>query len=80
MTAVYGIASAGNDGSAGAALSAFRTALVVPVVMVVLGALITALGLRRRKGTTPPSAGPVRPAQEVGARSGTEAPGPVPVP
>ncbi|MFC9857109.1 MULTISPECIES: MFS transporter [unclassified Streptomyces] len=77
VTAVYGIASAGADGSAGATLTAFRAALVVPVVMVVLGALITALGLRRRKGTRPPVTGS---HQELGARSGAVAPGAVPVP
>lgn len=51
VTAVYGVVSAGTDGSAEATQAAFRAALVVPVVMVVLGALITASGLRadRRK-------------------------------
>ncbi|WSL55176.1 MFS transporter [Streptomyces sp. NBC_01725] len=44
VTAVYGLASAtGADG----ALGAFRAALVVPVVMVVLGLVITATGLGR---------------------------------
>ncbi len=46
VTAVYGIASAGTDGSPGAVLNAYRTALVVPVVMVLLGAVVSALGLR----------------------------------
>ncbi|MFF2063696.1 MFS transporter [Streptomyces sp. NPDC058200] len=46
VTAVYGIAVAGTDGSPAATLDAFRTALMVPVAMVALGALITATGLR----------------------------------
>ncbi|MEU6890133.1 MFS transporter [Streptomyces viridosporus] len=50
VTAVYGIAAAGADGSPGAVLDAYRTALVVPVVMVLLGAAVSALGLR---GTRP---------------------------
>lgn len=49
-TAVYGIASTGGDGSPGAVLDAYRAALVVPVVMVVLGAAVSAFGLR---GTGP---------------------------
>ncbi|MGV4891986.1 MFS transporter [Streptomyces viridosporus] len=59
VTAVYGIAAAGTDGSPGAVLDAYRTALVVPVVMVLLGAAVSALGLRgtrpagRRKGAAP---------------------------
>lgn len=47
VTAVYGIAAAGADGSPGAVLDAYRTALVVPVVMVLLGAAVSAFGLRR---------------------------------
>lgn len=60
VTAVYGIASADTDGSPGAVLDAYRTALVVPVVMVLLGAAVSALGLRdagpadgRRKDAAP---------------------------
>ncbi|WP_346434011.1 MFS transporter [Nonomuraea composti] len=45
-TAVYGLAAAGADGSPAGALAAYRTALVVPVVMVVVGAVISAFGLR----------------------------------
>ncbi|MDO0935538.1 MFS transporter [Streptomyces sp. DG2A-72] len=44
VTAVYGLASTGSGPEA--TLSAFRTALWVPVVMVVLGLLISALTLR----------------------------------
>ncbi|MBT2444424.1 MFS transporter [Streptomyces sp. ISL-36] len=40
VTAVYGISGGGLDG--------FRAALIVPVVMVTLGALVTATGLRSR--------------------------------
>ncbi|MFK4066402.1 MFS transporter [Streptomyces sp. NPDC029674] len=46
VTAVYGIAAAGADGSPGTVLDAYRTALVVPVVMVLLGAAVSAWGLR----------------------------------
>ncbi|MGV9273224.1 MFS transporter [Streptomyces griseosporeus] len=46
VTAVYGIASAGTDGSPAAVLDAYRTALAVPVVMVLLGAAVSAAGLR----------------------------------
>ncbi|MDT0320613.1 MFS transporter [Streptomyces millisiae] len=45
VTAGYGIAVAGSDGSPGAVLDAYRTALVVPVVMVLLGAVVSAFGL-----------------------------------
>jgi MFS family permease len=57
VSTVYGIAAAGSDGSPGAALDAYRTALVVPVAMVLLGAAVSAFGLRsarpagQRKGT-----------------------------
>jgi MFS family permease len=44
VTAVYGLASTGSG--PGETLSAFRTALVVPVAMVALGLLISALGAR----------------------------------
>ncbi|RCG17696.1 MFS transporter [Streptomyces reniochalinae] len=46
VTAVYGIAALGGDGSPDAVLDAYRTSLVVPVVMVLLGAAVSALGLR----------------------------------
>ncbi|MGX1128019.1 MFS family permease [Streptomyces glaucescens] len=46
VTAVYGITAADADGSPGAALDAYRTALIVPVVMVLLGAAVSAFGLR----------------------------------
>jgi MFS family permease len=46
VTAVYGFASAGAGGSPGAVLDAYRSALVVPAVMVLLGAAISVFGLR----------------------------------
>jgi MFS family permease len=46
VTAMYGIAAAGANGSPDAVLDAYRTALVVPVVMVLLGATVSAFGLR----------------------------------
>ncbi|MFF9810021.1 MFS transporter [Streptomyces coeruleorubidus] len=49
VTAVYGIAAADADGSPGAVLDAYRTALVVPVVMVLLGAAVSAFGLRNAR-------------------------------
>ncbi|MFB4303907.1 MFS transporter [Actinomadura sp. NTSP31] len=62
VTAVYGMAAAGADGSPDAVLDAYRTALVIPVVMVLLGAAVSAFGLRgtgpaggRRKGPAPGS-------------------------
>ncbi|MFK0225852.1 MFS transporter [Streptomyces sp. NPDC090303] len=48
VTAVYGIAGGGLGG--------FRAALVVPVVMVTLGALITATGVRAGRRTEAPEA------------------------
>ncbi|MGA5197265.1 MFS transporter [Streptomyces exfoliatus] len=45
VTAVYGLAGGGLDG--------FRAALVVPLVMVVLGAVITATGVRGGAARTP---------------------------
>ncbi|MFB6630085.1 MFS transporter [Streptomyces sp. NPDC056362] len=48
VTAVYGIAGGGLGG--------FRAALVVPVVMVTLGALITATGVRAGRRTEVPEA------------------------
>ncbi|WP_346092213.1 MFS transporter [Streptomyces olivaceiscleroticus] len=60
VTAVYGVVAAGTDGSSGGVLDAYRTALVVPVVMVLLGAVVAGLGLRgarsvggRRQGVPP---------------------------
>ncbi|MET9518364.1 MFS transporter [Streptomyces sp. NPDC002994] len=50
VTAVYGLVAAGGDGSPESTLSAFRAALTVPVAMVVVGAVITAFGLRGRRG------------------------------
>lgn len=85
VTAVYGLASAGTDGTPGSTLDAFRAALVVPVAMVTVGALITALGLRTAKNprrreaaeasvpapsvSPPPQA--ARPAPSSAAPSGT---------
>ncbi|MFD3925864.1 MFS transporter [Streptomyces sp. NPDC058614] len=49
VTAVYGLASTGSGSAANdpdAMLSAFRAALTVPVAMVVLGALVSALSVR----------------------------------
>ncbi|MFE6281060.1 MFS transporter [Streptomyces sp. NPDC057877] len=54
VTAVYGIAAADADGSPAAVLDAYRTALVVPVVMVLLGAVVSAFGLRGRRGRGQP--------------------------
>ncbi|MBC6460224.1 MFS transporter [Actinomadura sp. HBU206391] len=45
------VAVLGTGRSADAELSAFRTALIVPVAAVVLGALVIAFGLRHRAGT-----------------------------
>ncbi|MGW3726538.1 MFS transporter [Streptomyces sp. F001] len=47
VTAVYGLASSGFGPEA--TLSAFRTALTVPVAMVVLGALVSALSVRAER-------------------------------
>ncbi|MFF2526466.1 MFS transporter [Streptomyces liangshanensis] len=55
VTAVYGIAVAGGDGSAADTLGAYRAALVVPVVMVGLGAVLTATGLRDTRPPAPPA-------------------------
>ncbi|MDQ1028607.1 MFS family permease [Streptomyces umbrinus] len=57
VTAVYGLASSGASAGSDpdATLSAFRAALIVPVAMVTLGALLSSFGLRSR--TKPPSAG-----------------------
>ncbi|MFD0473662.1 hypothetical protein ACFQ0B_39450 [Nonomuraea thailandensis] len=45
VTAVYGFAVAGGDGSPAAVLDAYRSALVVPVVMVLAGTGIAAFSL-----------------------------------
>ncbi|MEV4034437.1 MFS transporter [Streptomyces umbrinus] len=63
VTAVYGLASSGASASSDpdATLSAFHAALIVPVAMVTLGALLSSFGLRSR--TKPPTAGaPIGPA------------------
>lgn len=52
VTAVHGLASATGEE---ATLGAYRAALVVPVVMVLLGLAVTATGLRRRKPLAPHS-------------------------
>ncbi|MFH8423459.1 hypothetical protein [Streptomyces sp. NPDC018038] len=61
VTAVYGISGGGLDG--------VRAALVVPLAMVALGAVVTATGLRARPaGPVGPAgrpAGPVGPAAEL---------------
>ncbi|MGW3418581.1 MFS transporter [Streptomyces phaeochromogenes] len=57
VTAVYGLASSGAPAGSDpdATLSAFRAALIVPVAMVTLGALLSSFGLRSH--TKPPTAG-----------------------
>lgn len=72
VTAVYGLASsrasAGSDPDA--TLSAFRAALIVPVAMVTLGALLSSFGIGSR--TKPPSAGaPAAPAAPTTAETAT---------
>ncbi|MBO0513082.1 MFS transporter [Streptomyces beijiangensis] len=49
VTAVYGLALPAGDPGPGETLDAFRTALGVPLAMAVLGAVVTALGLRNRR-------------------------------
>ncbi|WP_328771027.1 MFS transporter [Streptomyces sp. NBC_00286] len=49
VTAVYGLASSPRSDPE-STLSAFRTALIVPVVMVTLGALLSSFGLRGGRG------------------------------
>ncbi|MCW8097415.1 MFS transporter [Streptomyces tauricus] len=75
VTAVYGLASqgaaAGPDPDPEATLSAFRAALVVPVVMVTLGALLSSFGLGRRPEPRAQAAAPA--AAATGAAPG-EAP------
>jgi MFS family permease len=74
VTAVYGLASTGSDDPE-STLSAFRAALIVPVVMVTLGALLSSFGLRgqgqgrgRGRGRVKPVAG-----ASAGGRSPAEA-------
>ncbi|WP_405544908.1 MFS transporter [Streptomyces phaeochromogenes] len=57
VTAVYGLASSGASAGSDpdATLSAFRAALIVPVAMVTLGALLSSFGIGSR--TKPPTAG-----------------------
>ncbi|MFI6282279.1 MFS transporter [Streptomyces sp. NPDC050988] len=77
VTAVYGLASSGaSTGSdPDAALSAFRAALIVPVGMVTLGALLSSFGLGSR--TKPPTAGaPIGPAAPTTAAATVIAPAP----
>lgn len=74
VTAVYGLASSGASAGSDpdATLSAFRAALIVPVAMVTLGALLSSFGLRSR--TKPPSAGaPAAPAAPTTAETATAA-------
>ena len=54
---MYGLASSGASAGSDpdATLSAFRAALIVPVAMVTLGALLSSFGIGSR--TKPPSAG-----------------------
>ncbi|MEV0225843.1 MFS transporter [Streptomyces sp. NPDC050704] len=71
VTAVYGLASTGSD--PGSTLSAFRTALIVPVVMVTLGALLSSFGLRghgqgRGRGQAVPTAGAAPASPEAAAK------------
>ncbi|MBD0745675.1 MFS transporter [Streptomyces sp. CBMA152] len=61
VTAVYGAVSSGHD-----RLEAFRAALVVPVGMVVLGAVLTAWGLRGSSPTPPLPESSGRAAEFVG--------------
>ncbi|MGI5467396.1 MFS transporter [Streptomyces sp. CA-132043] len=57
VTAVYGIAATGTDDSPRAVLDAYRTALAVPVAMVLLGAAVSAFGLRGTRPTDGPRNG-----------------------
>ncbi|MEU2115176.1 MFS transporter [Streptomyces sp. NPDC016459] len=57
VTAVYGLAGGGLDG--------FRAALVVPLVMVALGAVITATGVRKGVGGSPQAPGRKDPVEGV---------------
>ncbi|MGW6026815.1 MFS transporter [Streptomyces sp. NPDC055099] len=64
VTAVHGLALSGTDPAS--PLTAFRTALTVPVTMTLLGALITAYGLRVRA----PAGRPVAESQKPTRRTG----------
>ncbi|MFD3332878.1 MFS transporter [Streptomyces sp. NPDC058700] len=57
VTAVYGLAGGG--------LAGFRAALVVPLVMVALGAVITATGVRKGAGGSPQTPGRKEPVEGV---------------
>ncbi|GAB2597143.1 MFS transporter [Streptomyces capparidis] len=74
VAAVHGMAAPDAGGSAGQALDAFRAALVVPLVLVVLGAVVTATGLRTR-GTGRGRAAAAAPAGTSGAPGGLETAG-----
>ncbi|WP_153449885.1 MFS transporter [Streptomyces smaragdinus] len=71
VTAVYGLAVAGSDGSPGEVLAAYRTALLVPVAMTVVGAAVSAVGLRTPRGSVSVRSGPRGPS----APDGPGAPG-----
>ncbi|MCX5604370.1 MFS transporter [Streptomyces phaeochromogenes] len=74
VTAVYGLASSGASAGSDpdATLSAFRAALIVPVAMVTLGALLSSFGIGSR--TKPPTAGaPAAPAAPATAAPTTAA-------
>jgi Na+/melibiose symporter-like transporter len=75
VTAVYGLASTGAGADT---LSAFRAALVVPVVMVTLGALVSARGIRRPARAADPAAPAA--GSVPGDASSTPAPSPEPSP
>jgi Na+/melibiose symporter-like transporter len=75
VTAVYGLASKGAGADT---LSAFRAALVVPVVMVTLGALVSARGIRRPARAADPAAPAA--GSVPGDASSTPAPSPEPLP
>ncbi|WP_432752878.1 MFS transporter [Streptomyces sp. JL2001] len=70
VTAVHGIAGGGLDG--------FRAALLVPVVMVLLGALVSAFGVRARVGRVDPRAA-VQGRPQVAAAEAPEAGAGLPV-
>ncbi|MEV0319970.1 MFS transporter [Streptomyces sp. NPDC050658] len=70
VTAVHGIAESATGASG---LSAFRVALVVPLLMVLLGAVVSAFGLRGRRRGGGPVAGGGQPAARSAAESGRPA-------
>jgi MFS family permease len=55
LAAAVNVAATGEDGSAQALLDGYRAALVVPVAAALLGAAVTAAGLRAPAGTREPS-------------------------